>query len=158
MVGLKKDWVESLKGRVQEVKQEVKQRVEATAQVARATKAIPDWVGWRQFRVAAVIDEARDVKSFYFTPVDGRPLSPFLPGQYLTFRLPITRTDPPLVRCYSLSDRPRQDYYRVTIKRIAAPAGRAGLPPSRSSESNAPGKSHWRSRMRICSGSVNSDG
>jgi ferredoxin-NADP reductase len=34
----------------------------------------------------------------------------------------------PLVRCYSLSDRPRQDFYRATIKRIAAsvssPAGR----------------------------------
>ena len=62
-------------------------RVEATARAARASKAIPDWNGWRPFRVAAIVDEARDVKSFYFTPVDGRPLSPFAPGQYLTFRL-----------------------------------------------------------------------
>src|SRR5688500_16502028 len=96
-------------------------RVEATAQAARANKAIPDWTGWRPFRVAAVVDEARDVKSFYFTPVDGRPLSSYAPGQYLTFRLPVPGGDAPLVRCYSLSDRPRQDYYRTTIKRIAAP-------------------------------------
>jgi ferredoxin-NADP reductase len=43
------------------------------------------------------------------------------------------RGDPHLVRCYSLSDRPRQDYYRVTIKRIAAPAGRADVRPGRGS-------------------------
>ena len=35
------------------------------------------------------------------------------------------------MRCYSLSDRPRQDYYRATIKRIAPPAGPAErLPPA----------------------------
>ena len=62
-------------------------RVEVAAQAARATQAIPDWNGWRQFRVAAIVDEAQDVKSFYFVPVDGRPLAPFAPGQYLTFRL-----------------------------------------------------------------------
>jgi uncharacterized protein len=108
-------------------------RVEATARAARATKAVPDWHGWRPFRVAAIIDEASDVKSFYFMPMDGRPLAPFAPGQYLTFRLPISDSDAPLVRCYSLSDRPRQDFYRTTIKRIAAPAGSNGVRPGRGS-------------------------
>jgi ferredoxin-NADP reductase len=108
-------------------------RVEAAARAARATKAIPDWTGWRPFRVAAVVDEARDVKSFYFMPIDGRPLSPYAPGQYVTFRLPVPDSDSPLVRCYSLSDRPRQDYYRTTIKRIGPPAGCAGAPPGRGS-------------------------
>jgi ferredoxin-NADP reductase len=108
-------------------------RVEATARVARATKTIPDWEGWRPFRVATVIDEAPDVKSFYLTPVDGQPLPPFLPGQYLTFRLPMPQKDAQVIRCYSLSDRPRQDYYRVTVKRIAAPGGRVDLPPGRAS-------------------------
>ena len=63
-------------------------RVEAAARAARASKAIADWSGWRPFRVAAIVDEAHDVKSFYFTPEDGQPLAPFAPGQYLTFRLP----------------------------------------------------------------------
>jgi ferredoxin-NADP reductase len=71
--------------------------------------------------VAAIVDEAVDVKSFYLTPEDGRPLAPFAPGQYLTFRLPLPGSEAPLVRCYSLSDRPHQDYYRVTIKRIRSP-------------------------------------
>jgi len=97
-------------------------RVEVAARVARAEKAVPDWEGWRPFRVAAIVDEARDVKSFYFTPVDAQPLARFAPGQHLTFRLPIPGGAAPLVRCYSLSDRPREDYYRCTIKRIAPPA------------------------------------
>lgn len=108
-------------------------RVEAAARSARASKAIADWSGWRSFRVAAIVDESRDVKSFYFTPEDGRPLSPFAPGQYLTFRLPLPGASAPLVRCYSLSDRPRQDYYRSTIRRIAAPRGRPDVPPGRGS-------------------------
>jgi uncharacterized protein len=108
-------------------------RVEATAQVARATRAIADWEGWRPFRVAAIVDEARDVRSFYFSPVDGRPLSPFAPGQFLTFRLQIDGSDAPLVRCYSLSDRPHEDYYRTTIKRVLAPTDQPDLPPGRGS-------------------------
>ena len=109
------------------------QRVEAAARVARAAKSIADWTGWRAFRVAAIVDEASDVKSFYFVPVDGRPLSPFAPGQYLTFRLPLPGSEAPIVRCYSLSDRPRQDYYRATVKRIGPPAGRLELSPGRGS-------------------------
>jgi hypothetical protein len=117
-------------------------RVEATARAARAAKAIPDWSGWRPFRVVAVVDEARDVKSFYLSPVDGRPLSPFAPGQYLTFRLPLLGSAAPLVRCYSLSDRPRQDYHRATIKRIASPAGPSDVPPGR-------GSSFFHGRVRV---------
>jgi ferredoxin-NADP reductase len=108
-------------------------QVEAAAQLARATKAIPDWNGWRAFRVAAIVDEAVDVKSFYFTPVDGPPLAPFAPGQYLTFRLGAEGASSPLVRCYSLSDRPRQDYFRATIKRISRPADMPAAAPGRGS-------------------------
>ncbi len=113
--------------------EDFRRTVAAAAQAARASKAIADWNGWRPFRVAAIIDEAKDVKSFYFTPVDGRPLSPFAPGQYLTFRLAIDGTENYIVRCYSLSDRPRQDYYRATIKRVAAPPEQPNAPPGRGS-------------------------
>ena len=108
-------------------------RVEAAARAARASKAIADWSGWRPFRVAAIVDEADDTKSFYFTPEDGQPLAKFAPGQFLTFRLPLEEESSPLVRCYSLSDRPRQDFFRTTIKCIAAPADRPEAKPGRGS-------------------------
>ena len=117
-------------------------RVEATARAARASKSITEWAGWRPFRVAAIVDEASDIKSFYFTPVDGRPLLPFAPGQYLTFRLPLHGREAPLVRCYSLSDRPRQDYYRATIKRISATPDRPDAMPGR-------GSNYFHDRVRV---------
>ncbi len=117
-------------------------RVEAAARRARAEQAVPDWEGWRPLRVAAIVDEAHDVKSFYLTPVDNRPLAHFFPGQYLTFRLPIAGSDRPLVRCYSLSDRPREDFYRCTIKRIGPPEDRPEAPAGR-------GSSHFHEMVKV---------
>ena len=93
------------------------------------------WPGWRAFRVERrqAEDPAQTQWSFYLAPVDGQPLPPFKPGQFLTFSLDVplggqgTRT---ATRCYSLSDRPDPTHYRVTIKRALpsddtpdAPAG-----------------------------------
>ena len=97
------------------------------------------WAGFREFRVArrVVEDRNRSICSFYLVPVDGQPLPSFKPGQFLTFRLtiedPATRQPKRLVRCYSLSDRPRPDYYRVSIKRVPAPADQPNIPPGLSS-------------------------
>ena len=98
------------------------------------------WQGWREFRVArrAPEDPARSQCSFYLEPVDGAPLPPFKPGQFLTFSLSTGDTDATgarrtITRCYSLSDRPRRDGYRITVKRVAAPADRPDLPPGASS-------------------------
>lgn len=107
--------------------------IESTARIARATKAIPEWEGWRQFRVVAIVDEAVDTKSFYLSPLDGRPLPIFLPGQYLTFRLHPPHSDAPVVRCYSLSDYPHDDFYRCTIKLVRPPDDRPDLPLGRGS-------------------------
>ena len=110
------------KRRYLERRDEFRRQVATTAQIARATKAMPEWEGWRSFRVVAIVDEAVDTKSFYFSPVDGRPLPPFLPGQYLTFRLHSPSGNAPVVRCYSLSDYPHEDYYRCTIKLVRPPS------------------------------------
>jgi ferredoxin-NADP reductase len=66
-------------------------------------------------------------------PHDGKPLPGFKPGQYLTFQLNIPGKDKPTVRCYSLSDGPRGEYYRVSIKRCPAPRGKPDIPPGLSS-------------------------
>ncbi|MBP9905818.1 MAG: 2Fe-2S iron-sulfur cluster binding domain-containing protein [Rhodoferax sp.] len=93
------------------------------------------WSGLRDFKVIrkVVEDEAQDICSFYLAPQDAQPLPHFWPGQFLTFRLAIATADGDaerLTRCYSLSDAPRQDAYRVSIKRVPAQNSHA---PGRSS-------------------------
>lgn len=94
-------------------------QLEAALSWARASQpALKAWTGTRPFRVTAVVDESEGCRSFYLAPEDGRPLPRFEPGQYLTFHLPSADPMRSLVRCYSLSERPREDYYRVTVKHI----------------------------------------
>lgn len=93
--------------------------------------------GFRSFRVdrKVVEDAALSICSFYLAPADGQPLPPFLPGQFLTFRLEVPGASgkcEQIVRCYSLSDAPHPDYYRITVKRVPSPAG-SNAPPGRSS-------------------------
>lgn len=97
------------------------------------------WSGLRAFRVARRVyeDVAQTQCSFYLEPVDGLALPDYKPGQFLTFSLTLpaapgteART---ITRCYSLSDSPAPDHYRVTIKRVVAPADQAGVPDGASS-------------------------
>jgi ferredoxin-NADP reductase len=100
------------------------------ARQKRSPEAAP-WNGFRQLVVRKRVEESAQVCSFHLAAHDGKPLPPFKPGQYLTFRLPGSgREGGQLVRCYSLSDHPHQPHYRVTIKRVlpapGAPAGGLG--------------------------------
>ena len=108
------------------------------------------WPGWRDFRVVRreFEDAAKTQCSFHLEPVDSAPLTPFKPGQYLTFSLQVADsaagvqgTDRTITRCYSLSDCPAPTGYRVTIKRVLPPVGRPELPPGASS-------SHFHDRVR----------
>lgn len=99
----------------------------------------PAWEGFREFSVVRreYEDGNRSICSFYLVPIDASPLPAFRPGQFLTFRLqiedPVSGDTKNVVRCYSLSDRPRADHYRVSIKRVLAPPDRPELPPGVSS-------------------------
>lgn len=84
------------------------------------------WKGMRTFRVERKVleDTAEQVCSFYLSPKDGQLLPAFLPGQFLTFQLAIegySSANKPLIRCYSLSDSPNAEYFRISVKRIASP-------------------------------------
>ena len=79
------------------------------------------WNGVRKFRVADKVEEADQVCSFYLKPHDERPLPPFHPGQYLTFKLDLPSARKQATRCYSLSDSANEEYYRVSIKRNPPP-------------------------------------
>ncbi len=99
----------------------------ATTAAAKAAE------GYRTFVVDRKEPESETITSFYLTPEDGALLPDFLPGQFLTFELAIPGQAKPVLRTYSLSDAPRADYYRVSIKREAAPADRPDLPAGLSS-------------------------
>ncbi|MFA5941461.1 MAG: 2Fe-2S iron-sulfur cluster-binding protein [Sinimarinibacterium sp.] len=105
---------------------------------AQGSDSGPAWQGWRRFRVARTNaeDAAGTIRSFYLQPVDGQPLPPFRAGQYLTIQLGDKSSDmrgapiaQPIVRCYSLSDVPCPEHYRISVKRVATrsgqPAGKA---------------------------------
>lgn len=115
--------------------------------------ARPDlaWEGWRAFRVVqrCVEDAAATQCSFHLQAEDGQALPDFRPGQFLTFSLDMDAADShgaaaarPLTRCYSLSDSPDPTHYRVTIKRVPAPADHPDWPPGLSSN-------HFHDRVQV---------
>lgn len=89
--------------------------------------------GFREFVVKKKVAESQNITSFYLEPKDRDPLSPFKPGQFLTFRLSIPDSDEPVLRTYSLSDSPHCPYYRVSIKRENPPSDAPDAPPGLSS-------------------------
>jgi ferredoxin-NADP reductase len=110
----------------------------APVQDQATPKSTLAWQGLRDFRVTRreYEDAGATQCSFYLAPIDGLPLPPYKPGQFLTFEVAVA--DPgaaarAVVRCYSLSDMPHPGYYRVTIKRVTAPSGSPALPPGVSS-------------------------
>jgi ferredoxin-NADP reductase len=115
---------------------------ETHASSSSATKPVTNdlsWQGFREFMVQhrEFEDGNRSICSFYLVPVDGKRLPDFRPGQFLTFRLSIedavAHQPKAVMRCYSLSDAPRSDYYRIAIKRIPAPDDRSDVPAGLSS-------------------------
>ena len=76
------------------------------------------WVGFKRFRVIRKETESEVITSFYLQPEEGGPVSSFKPGQYITVRVP-SPCGHTTMRNYSLSDKPGQPWYRISVKREA---------------------------------------
>jgi nitric oxide dioxygenase len=74
------------------------------------------WNGWRDFRVDEVVEESSVINSYVLRPVDGGPVMPHKPGQYLTFWFEIPG-HPPVKRNYSISSATNGESYRISVKR-----------------------------------------
>ena len=72
--------------------------------------------GFRPLKVARINRESSSVVSLVLEPVDGRPLTVPLPGQFVVLRLRPKADSPPVLRSYSLSDFPDTSRYRISIK------------------------------------------
>lgn len=73
------------------------------------------WRGIREFRLARRVVESREIVSFYFAPVDGKPVLKAEPGQYIGLRLMIDGVEHR--RNYSLSALCDGGEYRISVKR-----------------------------------------
>ena len=80
------------------------------------------WQGFRPFIVSRKVPESQSMTSFYLMPEDREPLPPYMPGQFLTFKLNIPGIPRPVIRTYTLSDCPcHTEHYRITVKREPQP-------------------------------------
>jgi ferredoxin-NADP reductase/MOSC domain-containing protein YiiM len=72
--------------------------------------------GFRPLKVARMDRESDGVVSLVLEPVDARPLTVPLPGQFVALRLRPEPDAPPVLRSYSLSGPPDGGRYRVSVK------------------------------------------
>jgi len=72
--------------------------------------------GFRPLKVASKDRVSSSVVSLVLEPVDDRPLTVPLPGQFVVLRLRPQADAPPVLRSYSLSDLPDAGRYRISIK------------------------------------------
>ncbi|AMR67934.1 2Fe-2S iron-sulfur cluster-binding protein [Aquipseudomonas alcaligenes] len=72
---------------------------------------------WRPLRVTRVIDESASIRSFYLQPADAGGWPAFSAGQHLPLRLTIPGQAHPVIRTYSLSSAPSDDFLRISVKR-----------------------------------------
>jgi ferredoxin-NADP reductase/MOSC domain-containing protein YiiM len=80
-------------------------------------RAASVWDGFAEMRVVRVVAETPEIRSILLAPPAGHEgLPPFLAGQYLTVRVPVT-AGISLVRSYSLSSSPGAGLYRISVKR-----------------------------------------
>jgi ferredoxin-NADP reductase/MOSC domain-containing protein YiiM len=83
----------------------------------------PAWPGFRELAVTAVERESDSVISVHLADPQGESVPTALPGQFLTLKLPVSPSAPPLLRSYSLSGRPGVGTYRISVKREAPGVG-----------------------------------
>ena len=76
------------------------------------------WSGWKPFVVSEIVQESRDIKSFYLTPEGGGTgVAGYRAGQFLSVRLTL-KNGQQLVRCWSISVYDESlRRYRISIKR-----------------------------------------
>jgi ferredoxin-NADP reductase/phenylpropionate dioxygenase-like ring-hydroxylating dioxygenase large terminal subunit len=93
--------------------------VSRTIPVVADASAVPD--SERNATVALEVfktePESEIITSFYLRRVDGKPLDPWEPGQFLPIRVTIPGEKQPVLRTYTISTTPNPDHYRLSIRR-----------------------------------------
>lgn len=108
----------------------IQRQIKEADQQSAETESSPatTWNGFRQFYIDRLERPVASVTSIYLKPVDEKPIPSFKPGQHLPLRFRVPGESKPLVRCYSLSSGPTDEYYRVSVKQVGPPAKQPDLP------------------------------
>ncbi|PKH21854.1 NO-inducible flavohemoprotein [Enterobacterales bacterium CwR94] len=82
-----------------------------------AEEKVGGWRGTRAFRISAIQQESRLIKSFVLTPTDGQPVADYQAGQYLGIWLNDATLANQEIRQYSLTRQSNGRDYRIAVKR-----------------------------------------
>ncbi|MFD8025860.1 globin domain-containing protein [Streptomyces lavendulae] len=77
---------------------------------------------WREWTVAARVEETADCTTFHLAPADGAPAPSFRPGQYVSVQVELP-DGARQIRQYSLTGAPGSPVRSITVKRVHGPAG-----------------------------------
>jgi len=115
--GLSKGWRASFQALLEQ--EQSGDTLTGNAGLAAVSGSAPAWQGFRPLRVSQKVRESSNVISLVLEPIDGRPLTEALPGQFVVLRLKPSPNAPALFRSYSLSSEPSSKRYRLSIKQEA---------------------------------------
>lgn len=72
---------------------------------------------WLDYEITHIEDESTVIRSFYLKPIGMETIQPFSAGQFLTLRVSPNNTDEKVIRTYTVSSTPDDDFYRISVKR-----------------------------------------
>ncbi|QSB25353.1 NO-inducible flavohemoprotein [Flavobacterium sp. CLA17] len=75
------------------------------------------WNGWRKFVIKKIVEESTEIKSFYLYPKDGREITDFHSGQFISVQVFVEELGLLQPRQYSLSSAFNEEYYRISVKK-----------------------------------------
>lgn len=87
--------------------------------MAASTEAARKRSTFRPFRVMAIQDESRTIKTFQFAPADGGGIAAAIPGQHVVLRLAPDREGRQKLRSYSVSGVASAQHIHISVKREA---------------------------------------
>jgi nitric oxide dioxygenase len=83
------------------------------------------WNGWRKFVIKRIVEESTEIKSFYLYPEDGKEITNFHAGQFISVQVFVPELGLLQPRQYSLSSAFNPEYYRISVKKDIGIAPRA---------------------------------
>jgi ferredoxin-NADP reductase/phenylpropionate dioxygenase-like ring-hydroxylating dioxygenase large terminal subunit len=93
--------------------------VSRTISLLPDASAVPDSEknAYVELEIAKVESESEIIRSFYLRRADGRPIEPWIAGQFLPIRVAVPGQPQKVLRTFTLSTTPNPDHYRLSIRR-----------------------------------------